>query len=104
MTSPPLHNPDLGSNLNTQGLREVEALHEIKARLRAEEIDTPLVADVHFSAEVALAVARVADKVRINPGNFAPVHEDACRKFAELIEICREEAFLRVPHNSCATA
>ncbi len=77
--------------LTTQGLREVEALAEIKRQLRAEGIDTPLVADVHFSADVALAVARVADKVRINPGNFAPVHEDACREFAELIEICREE-------------
>ena len=58
--------------LTTQGLREVEALREIKARLHAEGIFTPLVADVHFSADVALAVARVADKVRINPGNFAP--------------------------------
>lgn len=77
--------------LTTQGLREVEALGEIKRRLHAEGIFTPLVADVHFSAEVALAVARVADKVRINPGNFAPVHEEACRKFAELIDICREE-------------
>ncbi|MBQ7639973.1 MAG: (E)-4-hydroxy-3-methylbut-2-enyl-diphosphate synthase [Bacteroidales bacterium] len=77
--------------LTTQGLREVEALREIKTQLREEGIQTPLVADVHFSADVALAVARVADKVRINPGNFAPVHEDACRKFAELIEICREE-------------
>ena len=77
--------------LTTQGMREVEALREIKDRLHAEGIFTPLVADVHFSADVALTVARVADKVRINPGNFAPVHEDACRKFAELIDICREE-------------
>lgn len=76
--------------LTTQGPKEVAALEEIKARLHEEGIFTPLVADVHFSADVALAVARVADKVRINPGNFAPVHEDACRKFAELIKVCRE--------------
>lgn len=76
--------------LTTQGPKEVEALKLIKERLHAEGIFTPLVADVHFSADVALAVARVADKVRINPGNFAPVHEDACRKFRELIGVCRE--------------
>ncbi len=76
--------------LTTQGMREVEALKEIKKQLRNEGIMTPLVADVHFNADVALAVAKVADKVRINPGNFAPVHEDACRKFAELIDICKE--------------
>ncbi len=76
--------------LTTQGPKEVAALAVIKSRLHGEGIFTPLVADVHFSADVALAVARVADKVRINPGNFAPVHEDACRKFRELIGVCRE--------------
>ena len=42
---------------------------------------TPMVADVHFSANVALAAAEVADKVRINPGNFAPVHEGHVASF-----------------------
>lgn len=76
--------------LTTQGLREVEALRRIKAQLRSEGIMTPLVADVHFSANVALAAAEVADKVRINPGNFAPVHEEACSKFSQLLDKCRE--------------
>lgn len=75
--------------LTTQGMKEVEALAKIKAQLHSEGIFTPLVADVHFSADVALAVAGIADKVRINPGNFAPQHEVACEKFAKLIEICR---------------
>lgn len=75
--------------LTTQGMKEVEALAKIKAQLHSEGIYTPLVADVHFSADVALAVAGIADKVRINPGNFAPQHEVACEKFAKLIEICR---------------
>jgi (E)-4-hydroxy-3-methylbut-2-enyl-diphosphate synthase len=48
------------------------------------------VADVHFSANVALAAAEVAEKVRINPGNFAPVHEEACNKFSLLLDKCRE--------------
>lgn len=77
--------------LTTQGLREVEALKEIKSRLRAEGILTPLVADVHFSADVALAAASVADKVRINPGNFAREHEVACAKFERLIDLCRAQ-------------
>jgi len=75
--------------LTTQGMKEVEALGRIKEQLHSEGIFTPLVADVHFSADVALAVAGIADKVRINPGNFAPQHEVACEKFAKLIEICR---------------
>ena len=77
--------------LTTQGLRQVESLSRIKERLRAEGILTPLVADIHFLADAALAAARVADKVRINPGNFAKDHAVACSKFAELIDICKAE-------------
>ena len=80
--------------LTTQGMKEVEALARIKERLRAEGIYTPLVADVHFSSDVALAVAGIADKVRINPGNFARVHEEACDRFRQLIAICREKGVL----------
>ena len=76
--------------LTTQGLRQVEALAEIKNRLRAEGIATPLVADIHFNADAALAAARVAEKVRINPGNFSKDHSVAMAKFAELLDICRE--------------
>ena len=86
--------------LTTQGPKEVEALGRIKERLHSEGIFTPLVADVHFSADIALAVARVADKVRINPGNFAPDHGVACAKFRELIAVCRETgAALRIGLN-----
>ena len=77
--------------LTTQGMREVEALAVIKERLHAEGITVPLVADVHFSADVALAVAGIADKVRINPGNFAKDHATACEKFSALLDICREK-------------
>ena len=73
--------------LTTQGLRQVEALAEIKAHLRAKGIDTPLVADVHFNADVALAAARIVEKVRINPGNFSKDHEVAKAKFAELTRV-----------------
>ena len=77
--------------LTTQGLREVESLRKIKEGLIQQGIHTPLVADVHFNSDVALAVAAgVADKVRINPGNFSKDHNIAMSKFKELIEICRQ--------------
>ena len=75
--------------LTTQGLKQVESLRIIKQRLRAEGIRTPLVADIHFLADAALAAASVADKVRINPGNFARQHTVACAKFRELIALCK---------------
>ena len=76
--------------LTTQGLKEVEALKEIKAILRGKGIDIPLVADVHFSSEVAIKVAKVADKVRINPGNFAKDHDEACRQLKKFLDVCKE--------------
>lgn len=76
--------------LTTQGMKEVEALAEIKKQLVELEIDTPLVADVHFSSDVAIAVAKVADKVRINPGNFAKEHSVARSQFKKFIEVCKE--------------
>ena len=74
--------------LTTQGLREVESLRNIKARLHSMGIRIPLVADVHFSSEVAIAAASVADKVRINPGNFAKDHEVARREFKRFLKEC----------------
>ncbi len=69
---------------------DVDALRQIRDRLRAEGIDTPLVADVHFSSEIAIAAASVVEKVRINPGNFHRDHALACAQFARLIEVCRD--------------
>lgn len=76
--------------LTTQGLREVESLGRIREKLHSEGIGVPLVADVHFSSEVAIAAASVADKVRINPGNFAKDHETAAKQFGRFIEECRK--------------
>ena len=75
--------------LTVPGRKEVEAVREIKARLRAAGIGTPLVADIHFSAETALAVAPVLEKVRINPGNFHPDHDKARAAFARFLEVCK---------------
>lgn len=76
--------------LTTQGMKEVEALKQIKSILRSKGINVPLVADVHFSSEVAIEVAKIADKVRINPGNFAKEHSEACSQFAKFLEVCKE--------------
>ena len=47
-------------------LKSVSGLREIKKR-----INIPLVADIHFSADLALeAINQGVDKLRINPGNF----------------------------------
>ena len=76
--------------LTVPSLGQVESLKEIKERLRASGIDTPLVADVHFSSEIAIAAASVVEKVRINPGNFHKDHEKAREQFARLVEVCKE--------------
>ena len=76
--------------LTVPSLGQVENLKEIKARLRAAGVDTPLVADVHFSSEIAIAAASVVEKVRINPGNFHKDHEKAREQFARLVEVCKE--------------
>lgn len=56
--------------LTTQGVREAANLGLIKAMLQSKGCNVPLIADVHFNPEVALAAAETADKVRINPGNY----------------------------------
>ena len=76
--------------LTVPSLGQVENLREIKARLREAGVDTPLVADVHFSSEIAIAAASVVEKVRINPGNFHKDHEKAREQFARLVEVCKE--------------
>ena len=76
--------------LTVPSLGQVESLLKIKEQLRAEGIDTPLVADVHFSSDIAIAAAEIVEKVRINPGNFHKDHEKAQEQFARLVEVCKK--------------
>ena len=76
--------------LTVPSLAQVESLAEIKRQLRDKGIDVPLVADVHFSSEIAIAAASVVEKVRINPGNFHKDHEKAREQFARLVEVCKQ--------------
>ena len=66
--------------LTTQGVREAENLEAIRNRLALDGYTVPLIADVHFNANVADVAARYADKVRINPGNYI----DPARKFRKI--------------------
>ena len=61
----------------TQGQREVESLREIHSQVLTA---VPLVADVHFQADVADSAAQVVEAVRINPGNYV----DPARKFKHI--------------------
>ena len=64
---------DAGGELvrfTTQGTREAENMKNISARLKADGYQTPLVADVHFTAHTADVAALYCEKVRIKPGNY----------------------------------
>src|ERR671934_275771 len=63
-------------------VRDARAIGEVRRILRSGGIHVPLVADIHFSPEAALAAADYVEKVRINPGNYAD-----SRKFAERARI-----------------
>ena len=56
--------------ITVPSMTEVEALKKIKQKVRALGFTQPLIADVHFNPEVAIACAAIVEKVRINPGNF----------------------------------
>lgn len=85
---------------------EAENLAEIKKRIRAAGFDTPLVADIHFTPNAAETAARIVEKVRINPGNYADKKkfdvreytdaqydtelERIRKRFLPLVHICKE--------------
>ncbi|MBR4756914.1 MAG: (E)-4-hydroxy-3-methylbut-2-enyl-diphosphate synthase [Bacteroidales bacterium] len=76
--------------ITVPGQSDVIHAKNIRAALRSKGIDVPIVADIHFSAATALAVAPFVDKVRINPGNFHRDHGEAVKLFRELIKLCRD--------------
>jgi len=57
--------------LTAQRVREAENLSAIKRELRRAGFDTPVCADIHFNPAAAEVAARIVEKVRINPGNYA---------------------------------
>lgn len=69
--------------VTTPTARDAEALGRIRDALRAKGCAVPLVADVHFNPEAALRAADFADKVRINPGNYADSRKSAVREYSD---------------------
>ena len=66
--------------LTAQGTREALSLRTIEEGIRQRGYDVPLVADIHFNANVADVAAGIVEKVRINPGNYV----DPGRTFKKL--------------------
>ena len=87
--------------------KEAENLKNIKYELHRRGYKTPLVADIHFTPNAAEIAARIVEKVRVNPGNYADKKkfeileytdaqynaelERIRERFLPLVKICKEE-------------
>ena len=96
--------------------KEAENLAAIRDALRAAGCEVPLVADIHFTPNAAEIAARIVEKVRVNPGNYADKKKfdeidytdesytaEILRireRFRPLVKICKEEGtVLRIGTN-----
>lgn len=57
--------------ITAPSVKEAQNLENIRKELRRRGYQTPLVADIHFTPNAAELAARLVEKVRINPGNYA---------------------------------
>ena len=92
--------------ITAPSINEARNLENIKRELHARGYKAPLVADIHFTPNAAEVAARIVEKVRINPGNFADKKkfeeidytddsyeaelERIRAKFIPLVRICKE--------------
>lgn len=92
--------------ITAPSLKEAQNLQEIKKELRKRGYHTPLIADIHFTPNAAELAARLVEKVRVNPGNYADKKKfesfdysdtaymaelDRIReRFTPLVKICKE--------------
>ncbi len=92
--------------ITAPSLKEAQNLENIKNELRKRGYKTPLVADIHFTPNAAELAARIVEKVRVNPGNYADKkkfetieYTDATyvselerirERFTPLVKICKE--------------
>ncbi len=93
--------------ITAPGKNQAHNLKNIRDELRKRGYETPLVADIHFKPNAAEIAARIVEKVRINPGNYADKkrfkefeisdeHYEAeleriRERFSPLVKICKEE-------------
>lgn len=92
--------------ITAPSLNEARNLELIKKELRSKGYQTPLIADIHFTPNAAEMAARLVEKVRVNPGNYADKKKfdvieysdsdyreelDRIRtRFTPLVKICKE--------------
>ena len=92
--------------ITAPSIKEANNLAEIKNQLRMRGCNVPLVADIHFTPNAAEVAARIVEKVRVNPGNYADKKkfdqleytdleyraelERIFQKFTPLVKICKE--------------
>jgi len=92
--------------ITAPSIKEAENLANIKKELRTRGYTVPLVADIHFTPNAAEVAARIVEKVRVNPGNYADKkkfdqidYTDSAyqaeldriyKKFSPLVHICKE--------------
>ena len=92
--------------ITAPSIKEAQNLAEIKKQLRQRGYTVPLVADIHFTPNAAEVAARIVEKVRVNPGNYADKKkfdqidytdleyqgelDRIYKKFAPLVKICKE--------------
>jgi (E)-4-hydroxy-3-methylbut-2-enyl-diphosphate synthase len=92
--------------ITAPSIKEAQNLQEIKKELRARGYTAPLIADIHFTPNAAELAARIVEKVRVNPGNYADKKKfesidysdagyiaelDRIReRFTPLVKICKE--------------
>jgi (E)-4-hydroxy-3-methylbut-2-enyl-diphosphate synthase len=92
--------------ITAPSMNEAQNLENIKKELRKRGYTTPLVADIHFTPNAAEIAARIVEKVRVNPGNYADKKkfehieytdadydaeiERIRARFTPLVKICKE--------------
>ena len=92
--------------ITAPSIKEAQNLEKIRKELRAKGYNTPLVADIHFTPNAAELAARIVEKVRVNPGNYADKKkfehidytdlayeaelERIRERFSPLVKICKE--------------
>ena len=92
--------------ITAPSIKEAQNLAEIKKQLRQRGYNVPLVADIHFTPNAAEVAARIVEKVRVNPGNYADKKkfdqldytdleykgelERIYQKFTPLVKVCQE--------------
>jgi len=57
--------------ITAPSVNEAQNLANIRAELRKRGYNTPICADIHFTPNAAEVAARIVEKVRVNPGNYA---------------------------------